>query len=57
MAMAAGRSYVVPDDIKRLAVPCLSHRLILAAGGGTSRTARDLESIVLDIMEKVPVPL
>ena len=24
-----GRTYVVPDDIKMLAVPCLAHRLIL----------------------------
>ena len=28
-AAAAGRTYVTPDDVKRLAVPVLSHRLIL----------------------------
>jgi MoxR-like ATPase len=30
-ALAAGRGYVVPDDIKELAVPVLCHRLLLDA--------------------------
>jgi len=30
-ALADGRGYVVPDDIKELAVPVLSHRLLLDA--------------------------
>ncbi len=30
-ALADGRSYVIPDDIKALAVPVLSHRLLLDA--------------------------
>lgn len=30
-ALAHGRSYVIPDDIKELAIPVLSHRLILDA--------------------------
>ncbi len=29
--LADGRGYVVPDDIKELAVPVLSHRLLLDA--------------------------
>lgn len=28
-AVAAGRTYVVPDDVKELAVPVLAHRLVL----------------------------
>ncbi|MXG90891.1 AAA family ATPase [Nocardioides flavescens] len=28
-ALAAGRSYVVPDDVKRLAQPVLAHRMVL----------------------------
>ena len=27
-ALVAGRQYVVPDDVKRLAVPVLAHRVI-----------------------------
>ena len=34
-AYIQGREYVVPEDIKKLAVPVLSHRLIL--GGGVSQ--------------------
>jgi MoxR-like ATPase len=30
-ALLAGRDFVVPDDLKRLIVPCWGHRLILAA--------------------------
>jgi MoxR-like ATPase len=30
-ALAEGRSFVIPDDIKQLAVPVLSHRLLLDA--------------------------
>ncbi|HEU4612165.1 MAG TPA: AAA family ATPase, partial [Kofleriaceae bacterium] len=29
-ALAAGREFVIPDDIKGLAIPCLAHRLVLA---------------------------
>jgi MoxR-like ATPase len=28
-AAAAGRAYVIPDDVKELAVPVLAHRLVL----------------------------
>jgi MoxR-like ATPase len=51
-AVVAGRDFVVPDDVKALAVPVLSHRLMLsgrAAGGAT-------EAIVSEILEEVPLP-
>ena len=52
-ALAEGRDYVVPDDVKRLAVPALAHRVIpRAADGG----ALDAESIVRAIVEDTPVP-
>src|SRR5215813_4344764 len=39
-ALADGRDYLVPDDVKRLAVPALAHRVLLAGsaadGGGAS---------------------
>jgi MoxR-like ATPase len=31
MALIAGRDFVIPDDMKRLLVPCWSHRLMLSA--------------------------
>jgi MoxR-like ATPase len=48
------RGYVIPDDVKAIAVPALSHRLILKPeqwlrGGKTA-------AIVEEILRKVPVP-
>jgi MoxR-like ATPase len=48
------RHYVIPDDVKRVAVPALSHRLILKPEGwlrGDKTTA-----IVEEILQEVPVP-
>ena len=53
-ALAEGRDYVLPDDVKALAVPVLSHRLILgpeARAGGTPS-----EALVRDAVERTPVP-
>jgi MoxR-like ATPase len=54
-ALTAGRNYVVPDDIKRLAVPVLAHRVIPKGYlHGGQRQA--LESLVERLVEEVPVP-
>lgn len=55
LAMAEGRDYVVPDDVKRLAVPILSHR-VLTKGylHGSQREA--LEALIGRLVEEVPVP-
>ena len=40
-ALADGRDFLVPDDVKRLAVPALAHRVLLAGpGAGRSRRGR-----------------
>jgi MoxR-like ATPase len=52
-ALADGREYVVPDDVKYLAVPVLAHRVMpRAADAG----AVDTETIVRAIVQDVPVP-
>ncbi|MDP2995448.1 MAG: MoxR family ATPase, partial [Anaerolineales bacterium] len=53
-AALAGRDYVLPDDIKRLAVPVLAHRIIV----GTAARLRELsaEKIVYEILDNTPVP-
>jgi MoxR-like ATPase len=48
------RSYVLPDDVKAMAVPALSHRLILTADHWIRGTKP--ESIVESLLEKVDVP-
>ena len=56
-ALAAGRDFVVPDDLKGLAVPCLAHRLVLAASHDSLGRARlDGERLIGDIVGRVPVP-
>ena len=52
-AWLQGRSYVVPEDIKTLAVPVLAHRLVLTRGYGSSITG---EKEIENILSQVPVP-
>lgn len=49
-----GRDYVLPDDIKALAIPTLAHRVILGPGA----RLRDISpiQIVEEILDTVPVP-
>jgi len=52
-AALAGRDYVIPDDVKLLAVPALAHRLIVK----TAATVRDVDSalIVRELLDSVPI--
>ena len=52
-AMLAGRSYVVPEDIKKAAVPVLSHRLVLLAGTAIPHAARQ---IIEEVLSSTEVP-
>ena len=54
-ALIDGRDYVVPDDVKALAVPVLAHRLIAKAGGMAGNTDATAEA-VREILQKVAVP-
>lgn len=53
LALLNGRDYVVPEDVKELAVPVLAHRLILAQRYGQAALS---EQIIRDILDKTPVP-
>jgi MoxR-like ATPase len=56
-ARAAGRDFVIPDDVKALAVPCLAHRLALAQTHESLGRARtDAERLIGEIAGRVPVP-
>jgi MoxR-like ATPase len=55
LALVEGRDYVVPDDIKELAVPVLAHRLMLKEGAGRQAEASRL--IVEEILQRVEVPV
>lgn len=50
LACVRGRDYVIPDDVKELAVPVLAHRLVMRgmqAGG---------ESFLQEVLASLPVP-
>ena len=53
-AALAGRDFVVPDDVKRVAVAALAHRLILSPDLWAQEVRP--EEIVQDILARVPVP-
>ncbi|MGE5611424.1 MAG: AAA family ATPase [Bacillota bacterium] len=54
VACMQGRDYVVPDDVRELAIPVLAHRIVLdtkAKYGGIRN-----EHIIEEAMQKTPVP-
>lgn len=53
-AMIEGRDYVVPDDVKALAVPVLSHRVIERASFDR-RGGKSGQEIIAKILDKVAV--
>ncbi|NJE43050.1 MoxR family ATPase [Thermococcus sp. GR6] len=53
-AALEGRDYVIPDDVKTIAVPALSHRLILKRELWYTKVSQ--ESIMEKLLERVPVP-
>jgi MoxR-like ATPase len=56
-ALAAGRDFVVPDDVKLLAVPCLAHRVVLAqAHDSLARARTEAERVIAEIVGRVAVP-
>ncbi len=53
-ACMLGRSFVLPDDVRHLAVPCLLHRLVFRSD--SLRQDLDNRQILLELIHKVPVP-
>jgi len=54
LAAIRGRDYVIPDDVKRVAIPALAHRLILRREFWYTNVTQ--ESIVGRLLETVEVP-
>ena len=53
-AALQGRAYVIPDDVKALAVPVLRHRLTLSPAAEIE--GRDMESLVAELVESTEAP-
>ena len=53
-AALQGRDYVIPDDVKALAVPVLRHRLTLSPAAEIE--GRDMEALVAELVESTEAP-
>jgi MoxR-like ATPase len=54
-ALAEGRDFLAPDDLKSVAAPVLAHRLILAPEARAAGTTA--EDVVRDALARTPVPV
>jgi MoxR-like ATPase len=54
LAGLRGRDYMLPDDVKELAVPALAHRLIVSPAARMKNI--DGRDVVEDLLQLVPVP-
>ena len=53
-ALLYGRTYVLPDDVQRMAFPVLCHRLIMRSHAAVRRQTP--ESVIDAILRTIPVP-
>jgi MoxR-like ATPase len=54
LALCEGRAYAIPDDVQRLAVPVLSHRVLVKRGTGDLESTR---KAIERVVASTPVPL
>ena len=54
VAALDGRDYVVPDDLQKLAVPVMAHRIIPTADAQLAR--RTTDAILAELVHRLPVP-
>src|SRR5262249_1160259 len=54
-ALADDRDYLVPDDVKSLALPALAHRVLVKAPS-TEAGGAGAEAVLRAIVQDVPVP-
>jgi MoxR-like ATPase len=55
-ALFEGRGYLVPDDLKVMAVPCLSHRIVPAGHDAEEMDRREAARIVRELLDGVAAP-
>jgi MoxR-like ATPase len=53
-ALLAGRDYVTPDDVKKMALPALRHRVMPSPE--LELEGRDTDAILKGLLEKMEAP-
>jgi MoxR-like ATPase len=57
-AFLNGRDYVIPDDIKSLAIPLLAHRILLKSSTVfQDHHSEESERVIRQIVDTIPIPL
>ena len=57
-ALVDGRDFLAPDDVRRLVIPCLAHRLLPAGASSSTGEAYDEAVAILDdVLAAVPLPV
>ena len=58
LAYYEGRDYCIPDDIKRLVLPVLAHRVVVSAKYSSPyKRSEEAETILSEILQDIDVPL
>ena len=58
LAYFEGRDYCIPDDIKRLVLPVLAHRVIVSSKySSPHKRSEEAEAILAEILQSIEVPL
>jgi MoxR-like ATPase len=57
-AMIEGRSFVIPDDVKKLVHSVFEHRIVMGRGSsrGRAHSVSDAKSVLAEILAHIPVP-
>ena len=56
-ALTLGRDYVVPDDVKRLAVPVLAHRIVIDSASYGLVRIHESDALIEELLRNATVPL
>jgi MoxR-like ATPase len=57
-ALTHGRTYLIPDDVRDLIVPCLAHRILPAGASGSAFDVHDEAAAVLEeILKEIEAPV
>ena len=54
-ALLAGRDYIIPEDVQHMALPVLSHRLVLSPESRMKGVSA--QSVVMKVLKNTPVPV
>jgi MoxR-like ATPase len=56
-ALTFGRDHVLPDDVKRVAAPVLTHRIVIESQSFGLLRIHESDTIIHGVLERVPIPL